>query len=175
MSQEANPRCASPATARRSTVPSSHSRPSWSIRHARKRTTAGNSCGMSTAMTVRSWRASGAAKMAVPGLHIPLYTTALRIIRLCFIAVNGQARSGYVYNWTSWLDDYGFGKCTDASKCNVFPDGKPFLQSNDWRRKNYVYVWHTMGEESPQDDGSLSRLNFYQVLYVRYYIVALIE
>lgn len=57
-------------------------------------------------------------------------------------------RSGYVYNWTSWLDDYGFGKCTDMTKCNVFPDGKPFPQSNDWRRKSYVYVWHGMGENA---------------------------
>lgn len=35
----------------------------------------------------------------------------------------------------------------DIKKCNVFPDGKPFPQSNDWRRKSYVYVWHTMGEK----------------------------
>lgn len=60
-------------------------------------------------------------------------------------AANGQLHSGHVYNWTSWLDDYGFGKCPDVKKCNVFPDGKPFPQSNDWRRKSYVYVWHTMG------------------------------
>ena len=55
--------------------------------------------------------------------------------------------SGYVYNETgTWLDDYGFGECNDLKRCNVFPDGKPFPQSNDWRRKGYVYVWHTMGE-----------------------------
>ncbi|MED6268827.1 hypothetical protein CHARACLAT_026494, partial [Characodon lateralis] len=69
---------------------------------------------------------------------------------------NGQLRSGYVYNWTSWLDDYGFGKCTDTTKCNVFPDGKPFPQSNDWRRKSYVYVWHTMGQYYETCDGSSS-------------------
>uniref|UniRef100_A0A3B5RE65 Glycoprotein (transmembrane) nmb n=1 Tax=Xiphophorus maculatus TaxID=8083 RepID=A0A3B5RE65_XIPMA len=69
---------------------------------------------------------------------------------------NGQLRSGYVYNWTSWLDDYGFGKCTDPTKCNVFPDGKPFPQSNDWRRKSYVYVWHTMGQYYETCDGSSS-------------------
>ena len=62
------------------------------------------------------------------------------------LLANGQVRSGFVYNWTSWLDDYGFGKCTDLKKCNVFPDGKPFPQSNDWRHKGYVYVWHTMGK-----------------------------
>uniref|UniRef100_A0A3B3YCE0 PKD domain-containing protein n=1 Tax=Poecilia mexicana TaxID=48701 RepID=A0A3B3YCE0_9TELE len=69
---------------------------------------------------------------------------------------NGQLRSGYVYNWTSWLDDYGFGKCTDPTKCNVFPDGKPFPQSNDWRRKSYIYVWHTMGQYYETCDGSSS-------------------
>ncbi|XP_056875989.1 protein QNR-71 isoform X2 [Takifugu flavidus] len=69
---------------------------------------------------------------------------------------NGQLRSGYVYNWTSWLDDYGFGKCPDVKKCNVFPDGKPFPQSNDWRRKSYVYVWHTMGQYYETCDGSSS-------------------
>ncbi|XP_047239181.1 protein QNR-71 isoform X2 [Girardinichthys multiradiatus] len=69
---------------------------------------------------------------------------------------NGQLRSGYVYNWISWLDDYGFGKCTDTTKCNVFPDGKPFPQSNDWRRKSYVYVWHTMGQYYETCDGSSS-------------------
>ncbi|XP_041810824.1 protein QNR-71 [Chelmon rostratus] len=71
---------------------------------------------------------------------------------------NGQVRSGYVYNWTSWLDDYGFGKCVDKKKCNVFPDGKPFPQSNDWRRKSYVYVWHTMGQYYETCDGSSSRV-----------------
>ncbi|XP_040909473.1 protein QNR-71 isoform X1 [Toxotes jaculatrix] len=71
-------------------------------------------------------------------------------------SANGQVRSGYVYNWTSWLDDYGFGKCTDTTKCNVFPDGKPFPQSNDWRRKSYVYVWHTMGQYYESCDGSSS-------------------
>ncbi|XP_059206052.1 protein QNR-71 [Centropristis striata] len=71
---------------------------------------------------------------------------------------NGQVRSGYVYNWTSWMDDYGFGKCTDKTKCNVFPDGKPFPQSNDWRRKSYVYVWHAMGQYYETCDGSSSSL-----------------
>ncbi|XP_078031932.1 protein QNR-71 isoform X1 [Epinephelus lanceolatus] len=73
-------------------------------------------------------------------------------------SANGQVRSGYVYNWTSWLDDYGFGKCTDKTKCNVFPDGKPFPQSNDWRRKSYVYVWHAMGQYYETCDGSSSSL-----------------
>ncbi|XP_077446372.1 protein QNR-71 isoform X2 [Stigmatopora argus] len=73
-------------------------------------------------------------------------------------SANGQALTGFVFNWTSWMDDYGFGKCTDPTKCNVFPDGKPFLQSSDWRRKNYVYVWHMMGQYFQTCDGSSSRL-----------------
>ncbi|KAM9838280.1 protein QNR-71 [Aulostomus maculatus] len=73
-------------------------------------------------------------------------------------SANGQVRSGYVFNWTSWLDDYGFGKCPDTTKCNVFPDGKPFPQSNDWRRKGYVYVWHTMGQYYETCDGSSSSI-----------------
>ncbi|KAL2079860.1 hypothetical protein ACEWY4_023653 [Coilia grayii] len=64
---------------------------------------------------------------------------------------NGQVRSG-------WIDDYGFGKCTNLKRCNVFPDGKPFPQSNDWRRKGYVYVWHTMGQYYETCDGSSSHL-----------------
>ncbi|XP_056336020.1 protein QNR-71 [Danio aesculapii] len=71
---------------------------------------------------------------------------------------NGQLRSGYVFNWTSWLDDYGYGKCTDLKRCNVFPDGKPFPQTNDWRRRGYVYVWHTMGQYFETCDGSSSHL-----------------
>uniref|UniRef100_A0A8C6U8T0 Glycoprotein (transmembrane) nmb n=1 Tax=Neogobius melanostomus TaxID=47308 RepID=A0A8C6U8T0_9GOBI len=72
---------------------------------------------------------------------------------------NGQVRSGYVYNWTSWLEDYGYGRCADPKKCNVFPDGKPFPQSNDWRHKNYVYVWHTRGQYYETCDGSSSSLS----------------
>ncbi|XP_016407214.1 protein QNR-71-like [Sinocyclocheilus rhinocerous] len=73
-------------------------------------------------------------------------------------SANGHVRSGYVLNWTSWLDDYGFGKCTDLKRCNVFPDGKPFPQTNDWRRRGYVYVWHTMGQYFETCDGSSSHL-----------------
>uniref|UniRef100_UPI0037E9B0FC protein QNR-71 n=1 Tax=Semicossyphus pulcher TaxID=241346 RepID=UPI0037E9B0FC len=71
-------------------------------------------------------------------------------------SANGQVRSGNVYNWTSWIDDYGFGKCVDLKKCNVFPDGKPFPLRNDWSRKSYVYVWHAMGQYYETCDGSSS-------------------
>ncbi|XP_056597635.1 protein QNR-71 isoform X2 [Triplophysa dalaica] len=67
---------------------------------------------------------------------------------------NGELRSGYV----GWLDDYGFGKCTDLKRCNVFPDGKPFPRTSDWRHKGYVYVWHTMGQYFETCDGSSSHL-----------------
>ncbi|XP_066531830.1 protein QNR-71 [Hoplias malabaricus] len=73
-------------------------------------------------------------------------------------SANGQVQSVYVFNWTSWVDDYGFGKCTDPKQCNVFPDGKPFPQHSDWRRRNYVYVWHTMGQYFETCDGSSSSL-----------------
>uniref|UniRef100_A0A8B9L488 PMEL/NMB N-terminal domain-containing protein n=1 Tax=Astyanax mexicanus TaxID=7994 RepID=A0A8B9L488_ASTMX len=35
---------------------------------------------------------------------------------------------------------------TGYTRCNVFPDGKPFPLHSDWRRRGYVYVWHTMGK-----------------------------
>ncbi|KAI4881202.1 hypothetical protein NFI96_015605, partial [Prochilodus magdalenae] len=73
-------------------------------------------------------------------------------------AANGQMQSGYAFSWTSLLDDYGFGKCTDLKLCNVFPDGKPFPQHNDWRRRGYVYVWHTLGQYFETCDGSSSSL-----------------
>ncbi|XP_018605844.2 protein QNR-71 isoform X1 [Scleropages formosus] len=71
---------------------------------------------------------------------------------------NGKVHSGYVYNWTSWMQDYGFGQCTDPTKCNVFPDGTPFPQSYSWRRKNYIYVWRTMGQYFQTCGGSTSTL-----------------
>ncbi|KAK1173142.1 protein QNR-71 isoform X1 [Acipenser oxyrinchus oxyrinchus] len=74
--------------------------------------------------------------------------------------VDASVRPGeYVYNWTSWIDDYGFGNCTDKSNCNVFPDGKPFPQRSDWRRNNYVYVWHTMGQYYQKNDRSVSSIS----------------
>ncbi|KAG9280041.1 transmembrane glycoprotein NMB isoform X2 [Astyanax mexicanus] len=78
---------------------------------------------------------------------------------------NGQVQSAFMINWSSWLDDYGFGKCTDLKRCNVFPDGKPFPLHSDWRRRGYVYVWHTMGK-NPVRETSLHILQgFYTVLY----------
>ncbi|XP_063041721.1 protein QNR-71 isoform X2 [Engraulis encrasicolus] len=70
----------------------------------------------------------------------------------CEDANGQQVRSG-------WMEDYGFGKCANPKRCNVFPDGKPFPQSNDWRRKGYVYVWHTMGQYYETCDGSSSHIS----------------
>lgn len=69
-------------------------------------------------------------------------------------SASGQGRLGSV----GWLDDYGFGKCMDKKSCNVFPDGKPFPQTSDWRHRGYVYVWHTMGQYFETYDGSSSHL-----------------
>lgn len=85
-------------------------------------------------------RAIDKAKLLERWSHLTLALSSLLLG-----PANGQLNSGYVYNWTSWLDDYGFGKCPDVKKCNVYPDGRPFPQSNDWRRRSYVYVWHAMG------------------------------
>ncbi|MGH0155498.1 UNVERIFIED_CONTAM: hypothetical protein FKN15_029352 [Acipenser sinensis] len=63
-----------------------------------------------------------------------------------------------VYNGTSWIDDYGFGNCSNKSNCNVFPDGKPCPQRLDWRRNSYVYVWHTMGQYYQKHDRSVSSI-----------------
>ncbi|XP_062867784.1 protein QNR-71 isoform X2 [Trichomycterus rosablanca] len=71
---------------------------------------------------------------------------------------NGQALSAHMRNWSSWLDYYGFEKCTDLKHCDVFPDRKPFPQSSDWRHKGYVYIWHTMGQYYETCDGSSSSL-----------------
>ncbi|XP_005997158.2 protein QNR-71 [Latimeria chalumnae] len=52
----------------------------------------------------------------------------------------------FVYNWTSWLEQYGWGVCSNILRCNVFPDGKPFPFHRDWRRRNFVFVFHTLGQ-----------------------------
>ncbi|XP_061738394.1 protein QNR-71 isoform X1 [Nerophis ophidion] len=72
-------------------------------------------------------------------------------------SADGQVHPRSPYNWTTWLDRVGFGKCRNPAKCNVFPDGKPLPRSN-WRDKNYVYVWHTMGQYFQTNDDAFSTL-----------------
>ncbi|XP_010221979.1 PREDICTED: transmembrane glycoprotein NMB [Tinamus guttatus] len=52
----------------------------------------------------------------------------------------------YVYNWTKWIDNCGWENCTSNHSHNVFPDGKPFPHHADWRRRNFVYLFHTFGQ-----------------------------
>ncbi|XP_061442939.1 transmembrane glycoprotein NMB isoform X2 [Rhineura floridana] len=52
----------------------------------------------------------------------------------------------YVYNWTKWIDDCGWQNCTHNNSHNVFPDGRSFPHHDDWRRRNFVYVFHTLGQ-----------------------------
>ncbi|KAM6152503.1 transmembrane glycoprotein NMB isoform 2-T4 [Erethizon dorsatum] len=51
----------------------------------------------------------------------------------------------YVYNWTAaWSEDSDQG--TGPGGHHVFPDGKPFPRPHGWRKWNFVYVFHTLGQ-----------------------------
>ncbi|KAJ7396268.1 Protein QNR-71 [Pitangus sulphuratus] len=52
----------------------------------------------------------------------------------------------YVYNWTEWIDNCVWENCTSNHSHNVFPDGRPFPHHPGWRRRNFVYVFHTFGQ-----------------------------
>ncbi|KFP15837.1 Protein QNR-71, partial [Egretta garzetta] len=56
-----------------------------------------------------------------------------------------QDQQLYVYNWTEWIDNCGWENCTSNHSHNVFPDGRPFPHYPGWRRRNFVYVFHTFG------------------------------
>ncbi|XP_062979896.1 transmembrane glycoprotein NMB isoform X2 [Elgaria multicarinata webbii] len=60
----------------------------------------------------------------------------------------------YVYNWTAWIDDCGWPNCTHNNSHNVFPDGRPFPRGHDWRRRNFIYVFHTLGQYYQRTGGS---------------------
>lgn len=60
----------------------------------------------------------------------------------------------YVYNWTNWIDDFGWQNCTQNCSHNVFPDGRPFPYHHDWRRRNFVYIFHTLGQYYQTTGGS---------------------
>ncbi|NXL93206.1 QNR71 protein, partial [Alectura lathami] len=51
----------------------------------------------------------------------------------------------YVYNWTEWIDSCSWENCTGNHSHNVFPDGRPFPHYPGWRRRNFVYLFHTFG------------------------------
>ncbi|XP_065608629.1 transmembrane glycoprotein NMB [Cyrtonyx montezumae] len=52
----------------------------------------------------------------------------------------------YVYNWTEWIDNCGWENCTSNHSHNIFPDGRPFPHHSGWRRRNFVYLFHTFGQ-----------------------------
>uniref|UniRef100_A0A8C8S370 Glycoprotein nmb n=1 Tax=Pelusios castaneus TaxID=367368 RepID=A0A8C8S370_9SAUR len=60
----------------------------------------------------------------------------------------------YVYNWTKWIDDCGWETCTNNNTHNVFPDGRPFPHHPGWRRRNFVYLFHTLGQYYQKTGGS---------------------
>ncbi|XP_022359005.1 transmembrane glycoprotein NMB isoform X1 [Enhydra lutris kenyoni] len=49
----------------------------------------------------------------------------------------------YVYNWT---EEGAWGNDHSQHHHHVFPDGKPFPHHPGWRRCNFVYVFHTLGQ-----------------------------
>ncbi|XP_010184350.1 PREDICTED: transmembrane glycoprotein NMB, partial [Mesitornis unicolor] len=57
-----------------------------------------------------------------------------------------QDQQLYVYNWTEWIDNCGWENCTTNHSHNMFPDGRPFPHYPGWRRRNFVYVFHTFGQ-----------------------------
>ncbi|XP_049498854.1 transmembrane glycoprotein NMB isoform X1 [Panthera uncia] len=55
----------------------------------------------------------------------------------------GPSSDQYVYNWTEEVDS---GNGNSPGHHNVFPDGKPFPHHPGWKRWNFVYVFHTLGQ-----------------------------
>lgn len=72
--------------------------------------------------------------------------------------VNGSSdfQDQYVYNWTKWIDYCNEGNCTFSNK---FPDGRPFPHHPDWRRRNFVYIFHTLGQYYAQTGRSSAVLS----------------
>lgn len=54
----------------------------------------------------------------------------------------GPSPEPYVYNWMEEVD-WGHGNSPDY---HVFPDGRPFPHHPGWKRWNFVYVFHTLGQ-----------------------------
>lgn len=59
---------------------------------------------------------------------------------------SGLSPDPYVYNWTAWSEDSDWGSGTGQSQHNVFPDGRPFPHHHGWKKWNFVYVFHTLGQ-----------------------------
>ncbi|XP_077631494.1 transmembrane glycoprotein NMB [Crocuta crocuta] len=54
----------------------------------------------------------------------------------------GPSPDPYVYNWTEEVD-WANG---NSPGYHVFPDGRPFPHHPGWKRWNFVYVFHTLGQ-----------------------------
>uniref|UniRef100_A0A8D2DHR9 Transmembrane glycoprotein NMB n=1 Tax=Sciurus vulgaris TaxID=55149 RepID=A0A8D2DHR9_SCIVU len=59
---------------------------------------------------------------------------------------SGLSPDPYVYNWTTSSEDSDWESGTGQSQHNVFPDGKPFPHHHGWKKWNFVYVFHTLGQ-----------------------------
>ncbi|KAE8596502.1 hypothetical protein XENTR_v10016127 [Xenopus tropicalis] len=72
--------------------------------------------------------------------------------------LNGSAslQDQYVYNWTKWNDFCNEGNCSFNNK---FPDGSPFPYHRDWRRRNFIYIFQTLGQYYQQSGGSSALLS----------------
>ncbi|XP_039718472.1 transmembrane glycoprotein NMB isoform X2 [Pteropus medius] len=57
----------------------------------------------------------------------------------------GPSPDPYVYNWTAWTEDGDWGNGTNQ-RHHVFPDGRPFPHHHGWRKMNFVYMFHTLGQ-----------------------------
>ncbi|KAM6451484.1 transmembrane glycoprotein NMB [Liasis olivaceus] len=60
----------------------------------------------------------------------------------------------YVYNWTQWIDDCSWLNCTYNNSYSIFPDGRPFPRHHGWRRRNFIYIFHTLGQYYQKKGGS---------------------
>lgn len=58
----------------------------------------------------------------------------------------GPSPDPRVYNWTAWTEDDDWESGPNQSHHNVFPDGRPFPHHHGWRKWNFVYVFHTLGQ-----------------------------
>ncbi|XP_021572310.1 transmembrane glycoprotein NMB isoform X2 [Carlito syrichta] len=58
----------------------------------------------------------------------------------------GLSAEPYVYNWTAWSEDDDWENDSHQSHHHVFPDGRPFPHHHGWRKWNFVYVFHTLGQ-----------------------------
>ncbi|XP_027975049.1 transmembrane glycoprotein NMB isoform X2 [Eumetopias jubatus] len=55
----------------------------------------------------------------------------------------GPSPDLYVYSWT---EEDGWGNGPNQHHHHVYPDGKPFPHHPGWKRCDFVYVFHTLGQ-----------------------------